>query len=130
MEKPDSFLESGGKLIVMSGSGFKAYDIQSGKLIYTIYEKNSKITSVTTGENKLGFKGRKTTTYRNVIVNSDSVTNELSKSKPSEDVVLMPGTQELPDSFWIKNRFEPLSKNEQNIYTLLDTIQKNKTFIF
>jgi hypothetical protein len=108
--------------------------IQEYKLIndssWFLYKDKFVVDIAPTGENKLGFKGRKTTTYRNIIVNSDSVTNELSKSKPSEDVVLMPGTQSLPDSFWIKNRFEPLSKNEQNIYALLDTIQKNKTFIF
>lgn len=80
------------------------------------------------GERKLGAKGRKTTTYRNVMVNSDIVLQELAKSKPSEDIVLLPNTKNKPDSFWTNSRFEPLSHNEQNIYELIDTLKKNKTF--
>lgn len=80
------------------------------------------------GERKLGAKGRKTTTYRNVMVNSDVVLQELAKSKPSEDIVLLPNTKNKPDSFWTNSRFEPLSHNEQNIYELIDTLKKNKTF--
>lgn len=108
--------------------------IQEYKLIsdtvWFLYKDKFVVDLAPIGENKLGFKGRKTTTYRNIIVNSDSVTNELAKSKPSEDIILVPHTQNLPDSFWTNNRFEPLNHNEQNIYKLLDTLQKNKTFIF
>ncbi|MEP6846344.1 MAG: DUF5686 family protein [Panacibacter sp.] len=108
--------------------------IQEYKLIsdsaWFLYKDKFVVDISPTGKNKLGLKGRKTTTYRNIMVNSDSVLNELDKSKPSEDIVLIPGTQNLSDSFWMQNRFEPLSKNEQNIYALLDTLEKNKTFIF
>lgn len=82
------------------------------------------------GANRLGFKGRKTTTYRNVLINSDVVINELNKGKSNEEIILVPNTTDLPDSFWVQNRFEPLNQNEQNIYKLLDTLENNKTFLF
>jgi len=106
--------------------------IQEFKLIndttWFLYKDKFVVDLAPIGKNKLGFKGRKTTTYRNVIVNSDSVIAQLNKSKSNEEIVLVPGTQNLPDSFWLKNRFEPLNQNEKNIYTLLDSLQKNKTF--
>jgi len=107
--------------------------IQEYKLIndtaWFLYKDKFVVDLAPLGENKLGAKGRKTTTYRNIVVNSDSVLAELSKSKNSEDVIVVPNTRHLPDSFWTQNRFEPLNKNEQNIYTILDTLTKNKTFI-
>ncbi|HXL55721.1 MAG TPA: DUF5686 family protein [Chitinophagaceae bacterium] len=107
--------------------------IQEFKLIndttWFLYKDKFVVDLAPIGQNRVGFKGRKTTTYRNIIVNSDSVIAELNKSKSNEDIILVPKTQDLPDSFWTKNRFEPLNKNEQNIYTLLDTLEKNKTFI-
>jgi len=108
--------------------------IQEYKLVndtmWFLYKDKFIVDIAPAGKEHLGFKGRKTTTYRNVIVNSDSVINELNKGKSSEEIVLVPNTQNLPDSFWANNRFEPLNKNEQNIYTLLDTLEKNKTFVF
>ncbi len=100
--------------------------IQEFKLIndttWFLYKDKFVVDLAPIGQNRVGFKGRKTTTYRNIIVNSDSVIAELNKSKSNEDIILVPKTQDLPDSFWTKNRFEPLNKNEQNIYTLLDTL--------
>jgi hypothetical protein len=108
--------------------------IQEYKLIsdsvWFLYKDKFVVDIAPTGKEKLGFKGRKTTTYRNVIVNSDSVIHELDRGKTSEEIVLVPNTQNLSDSFWNRSRFEPLNKNEQNIYALLDTLEKNKTFIF
>lgn len=108
--------------------------IQEYKLIsdsaWFLYKDKFVVDIAPIGENKLGFKGRKTTTYRNIMVNSNAVISELDKGKTSEEIVLVPNTQNLPDSFWSQSRFEPLSKNEQNIYVLLDSLEKNKTFIF
>jgi len=81
------------------------------------------------GKTKIAFKGRKTATYKNVVINDSSVTRELAKSKPPEDIVVVPGTGNLPDSFWQQNRHEPLNKNELTVYKVLDTLEKNKTYI-
>jgi hypothetical protein len=81
------------------------------------------------GKNHASFKGRKTTTYQHVLINDTAVDNELDKSKPSEDLVVLPGVLNKPDSFWQKNRHEPLNSNEQTVYKVLDTLEKNKTYI-
>ncbi len=81
------------------------------------------------GKNKLAFKARKTATYKNVMLNDSSIVDELDKSKKPQDIVLLPNVDNLPDSFWQKNRHEPLNKDEQTVYTLLDTLEKNKTYI-
>ncbi len=81
------------------------------------------------GKNHVSFKGRKTTTYQHVLINDTAVENQLAKSKPSEDMVVQPGVLDKPDSFWQKNRHEPLNNNEQTVYKVLDTLEKNKTYI-
>ncbi len=81
------------------------------------------------GKNYMSFKGRKTTTYRNIVINDTSVTNELAKSKPSEDIIVLNDAQNKPDSFWQQRRHEPLNNNEKTVYAVLDTLEKNKTYI-
>ncbi len=81
------------------------------------------------GKSKISFKGRKTATYKNVVINDSSVVHELVKSKLSEDIIVLPGAGDLPDSFWQKNRHEPLNIDEQTVYKVLDTLEKNKTYI-
>jgi len=80
-------------------------------------------------KSNIAFKGRKTATYRNVVINDTSVTRELAKSKSPEDIVLLPDKGNLPDSFWQAHRHEPLNKDEQTVYKVLDTLEKNKTYI-
>ena len=81
------------------------------------------------GKNHVTFKGRKTATYRNIIINDTSVTNELAKSKPSEDILVQNDAQNKPDSFWLQHRHEPLNNDEKTVYAVLDTLEKNKTYI-
>ncbi|MBG9374821.1 carboxypeptidase-like regulatory domain-containing protein [Panacibacter sp. DH6] len=108
--------------------------IQEYKLVsdssWFLYKDKFVVDIAPVGANRLGFKGRKTTTYRNVLINSSTVINELNKGKSNEEIILVPNTTDLPDSFWVQHRFEPLNKNEQNIYKLLDTLENNKTFLF
>ena len=81
------------------------------------------------GEQRIGFKGRKTTTYRNVVFNDTSIERELAKSKLSEDIVLVRPVDNKPDSFWQQTRHEPLNKTEQAVYQLLDTLIHNPTYL-
>lgn len=81
------------------------------------------------GNNHIAFKGRKTATYTKVITNSDSITNELNKNKSAEEIVLLPGLDQYTSSYWEQNRHEPLNKNEQSIYKLLDTLEKTPSYI-
>lgn len=96
--------------------------------IWFLYKDKFVVDLAPAGENYMGLKGKKTTTYRNISINNPSIVDELNKSKSSEEIIVLPDRQNLPDSFWVKNRFEPLNKNEQNAIHLLDTLYQNKTF--
>lgn len=96
--------------------------------IWFLYKDKFVVDLSPAGENNIGFKGKKTTTYKNIRLNSQAIIDELNKGKSSEEIIMLPDIQNMPDSFWDKNRFEPLNKNEQNALKLLDTLYKNKTF--
>ncbi len=74
------------------------------------------------GKDKPGFIGRKTTTYRNVIVNDSSVIRELNKNKLMEEIITLPQASEKNKEFWAEARHEPLSKTESNIIRMIDTL--------
>ncbi len=74
------------------------------------------------GEKALSAIGRKTTTYKNVVVNDTSVTNELAKNTILEETILPPQAQQAPDSFWVEARHEALNKNEKALYKTIDTL--------
>lgn len=82
------------------------------------------------GNGKLGIKGRKTATYEQVSFNDSATMHDIAKTKKIQQVDLVPNTQNLPDSFWQKNRHEQLDKNERAVYSILDTLTKNKTYLF
>ncbi len=106
--------------------------IQEYKLVYDsiwfLYKDKFVADVRPMGKNRLGFKARKTTTYKNVIINSDIVTANLDSNKSNEDILLSRGSQNKPDSFWMQKRHEPLNSNEQTVYKVLDTLEKNKTY--
>jgi uncharacterized protein DUF5686 len=80
------------------------------------------------GKNKGSFIGRKTTTYKNVVINDSSVTHELDKNKIIEETIMQPGARNKPDSFWVNSRHEELSKNEKAVYAMVDTLLKMPIF--
>lgn len=80
------------------------------------------------GKNSLGIKGRKTTTYRSVMVNDKRVLTELEKNTIAEEVTVLSDSEEKSESFWNANRHEPLNKNEQGIYKMIDTLQQMTAF--
>ncbi|MBI5857763.1 MAG: carboxypeptidase-like regulatory domain-containing protein [Sphingobacteriales bacterium] len=80
------------------------------------------------GKDKPGFIGRKTTTYRNVIVNDTSVANEVNKNKMLEEVITLPGADEKDKTFWADARHEPLNKTESGIIKMIDTLTHAPVF--
>jgi len=81
-----------------------------------------------TGKDKPGFIGRKTTTYRNVVVNDSSVIHELSKNKILEEIITLPGSLEKGKEYWQSVRHEPLSKTESSIIKMIDTLTNAPVF--
>jgi len=80
------------------------------------------------GKNRSGFIGRKTTTYKNIVVNDTSVVRQLDKNKILEEVIMEPQARERTDSFWIGSRHEELNKNEKAVYHMIDTLLKMPLF--
>jgi Family of unknown function (DUF5686)/CarboxypepD_reg-like domain len=80
------------------------------------------------GGKQLSFIGRKTTTYENVIVNDTSVLQQLAKNKLMEETILSDTAKDKPDEYWQEARHEELSKNEQAIYQMIDTLMKMPAF--
>lgn len=80
------------------------------------------------GKTTLSFVGRKTTTYRKILVDHDSVYRELARNKVKEEVILPKNAQQQTDEFWAVSRHEELNKNEQAVYTMIDTLLKMPVF--
>ncbi len=81
------------------------------------------------GKKSLALKGRKTTTYKNVVLNNQNNIDELNKSKQVEQIVLGENYINEADTFWNANRHEALNKSETSVYKLLDTLERNKKYI-
>ncbi len=69
-----------------------------------------------------GFIGRKTTTYHNIVINDTSVTNRLEDPRWKEEVIKSDSAKDRTNAWWAKNRPDTLSKNEQAINKMVDTI--------
>lgn len=80
------------------------------------------------GKDRPGFIGRKTTTYRNVVVNDSSVLRELAKNKVLEEIIAMPNADDKPKEFWAGVRHEPLTKTESGIIRMIDTLTNAPVF--
>ena len=80
------------------------------------------------GKQALGFIGRKTTTYRNIVINDSSVSRELNKNKLIEEIITLPGAAEKPKEYWTDARHEDLSKNEKGIIRMIDTLTNAPVF--
>ncbi len=80
------------------------------------------------GKERPGFIGRKTTTYRNILVNDSSVVAELNKNKLVEEVITLPGADEKNREFWNTSRHEDLSKTEAGIIKMIDTLLNATVF--
>jgi hypothetical protein len=80
------------------------------------------------GKDRPGFIGRKTTTYRNVIVNDTSVITELAKNKLMEEIITLPKAGEKEKEFWAGARHEPLTKTESGIIKMIDTLTNAPVF--
>jgi hypothetical protein len=79
-------------------------------------------------KSRLSFIGRKSTTYRNIVVNDTSVTNALALNKQIEETVLPKDAMAKADSFWVASRHEELSKTERGIYKMVDTLLQLPAF--
>ena len=74
------------------------------------------------GKNSLTLIGRKTTSYKNISINSDSLTRLFNNQHIEEVVKTEKGVALNSDSAWNKLRHDTLSVNEKAIYTTIDKL--------
>ena len=80
------------------------------------------------GKDRPGFIGRKTTTYKDIVVNDTSVVNELNKNKILEEVITGLQANQQNKEFWSTARHEELNKNEAGIIKMIDTLTNAPVF--
>jgi len=106
--------------------------IQEYKLIgdstWFLYKDKFVVDISPLGNSKLAFIGRKTTTYKDVVVDDTSVVKELTKNKILEEVILPDEAKEKPPEFWDQSRHEELTKTEKGVYKMIDTLIKLPAF--
>lgn len=91
--------------------------------------KNKFVASFTAPYLKLpGFIGRKTTSYRNILVNSPSVTQVIHDKRYKEDLIVADTARIACTEFWQQARHDSLSKNEKAIYKMIDTLESLPLF--
>jgi hypothetical protein len=100
--------------------------IQEYKLIndstWFLYKDKFVVDIAPLGGSKLSFIGRKTSTYKDVLINNDSVLSELNKNRILEETILPPTARNRPDEYWNQARHEELTKSETGIYKMVDTL--------
>ena len=80
------------------------------------------------GKEAPSFVGRKTTTYRNVVVNDTSVTSQLAKNKLQEETITASDATKKDPAFWTASRHDSLTKNEKAIIKMIDTLMNAPVF--
>ena len=76
----------------------------------------------TLGKNSLTLIGRKTTSYRNIVYNNDSLSHSFSDQHIEELVTTKKNINNFSDSAWSNMRHDSLSVNEKAIYNTIDRL--------
>ncbi|MCC6185890.1 MAG: carboxypeptidase-like regulatory domain-containing protein, partial [Chitinophagaceae bacterium] len=80
------------------------------------------------GKKMPGFIGRKTTSYKNILLNDTTVANVVNDKKLKQDVIISEGARDKGNEFWADNRHDTLNKNEKAIYAMIDTLNAMPIF--
>ncbi|MEO7523078.1 MAG: DUF5686 family protein [Ferruginibacter sp.] len=80
------------------------------------------------GKQSLTLIGRKSTSYKNIIINNDSIASFFKDQKVQEIVKTKDGLTNVSDSTWNELRHDSLSVNEKAIYSTVDKLLKMPKF--
>lgn len=80
------------------------------------------------GKKMPGFIGRKTTSYKNILLNDSSVAAYVNNKKLKQDIVIAEGASEKGTEYWNAARHDSLNKNEKAIYSMIDTLNTMPIF--
>ena len=71
---------------------------------------------------------RKTTSYKNVVVNDSHNEEVLDDKRYKLDVIVADSARYMSDAYWSTARHEELNKNEKGIYNMIDTLTSLESF--
>ena len=71
-------------------------------------------------DKQIGIYGRKTTSYKNIIINKPKEDEFYSRT---DNLIVEQDAYKKDETFWAKARHDSLSKNEKKIYKMVDTLQ-------
>jgi hypothetical protein len=80
------------------------------------------------GKEKTSFIARKSSTYKNIRINEPSILIKLASNAEKEEVTVAEDAVAKNNQFWDDSRHEELSRNEQNIYWMMDTLRNMPIF--
>ncbi len=81
------------------------------------------------GREKVSFIARRTNSYKNVRLNDPSITARLALNAQKEEQIIPENVRDKDKDFWNERRHEGLSRNEQKVYKMMDTIKTIPAFI-
>ena len=80
------------------------------------------------GKSGFGVIGRKTTTYKDIVVNQPYIRDTISRNRVQSEIKFADSAMVKADSYWIDSRHDSLTRNEKAIYAMIDTLQKMPLF--
>lgn len=93
------------------------YDNSSGAWMLT---KEKVVADFSLTKRELGLYGRKTTSYRNIIINQPKEDDFYSRT---ENIIVEPGAEKRDSVFWANARHDTLTKTEEGIYERVEKVQ-------
>ncbi|MEM9051993.1 MAG: DUF5686 family protein [Bacteroidota bacterium] len=77
-------------------------------------------------KSEMGFYGKKVTTYKDFVINQPKE-NEFYSG--AEHVIVKTEINAMGEDFWVENRHEVISNEQQAIYDMVDSLKTNKVFM-
>jgi hypothetical protein len=81
------------------------------------------------GKKSLTLTGRKYTSYKDIVINSDSLMAKFKNQKLQELITMEEGVSKKTDSTWVTLRHDSLSTKEKAIYTNIDNLLNSPKYL-
>lgn len=101
------------------------HPIDSGRWMLTRNTVLADITPLERSEKMFGLFARKTTSYRNIILNKEA---EKQKYAGGNNVIISDSATLHNEEYWNRKRHEALSRQEKGIYNMVDTLNRRWGF--
>jgi hypothetical protein len=77
---------------------------------------------------KVTFIGRKSVSYKNISFETKFINEALDKNKKKIETIVDENASEKTNEYWNESRHEVLSKNEQGVFKMIDTLKNVPLF--